>query len=35
MFAVFRLADPVARVPAAAFAEADLLIASGPIQGPR
>jgi hypothetical protein len=35
MFAVLSLADAVTPVPAAAFAEVDLLIASGPIQGPR
>ncbi len=35
MFDVLRLAGRIAPVPAAAFAEVDLLIASGPIQGPR
>jgi len=35
MFVVLRLTDPIVPVPALAFAEADLLIASGPIQGPR
>jgi hypothetical protein len=35
MFAKRRLVTPWAAARAAAFAEADLLIASGPIQGPR
>jgi hypothetical protein len=35
MFDVRFLADPVEPAVTAAFAEVDLLIASGPIQGPR
>ena len=35
MFAVLSVVDPPAPAAVAAFAEAGLLIASGPIQGPR